>query len=656
MAIDRGDVRSNYAEMTFMSADVPARYQVIKLVDERIPLGRGGETLSANVYRPASTLKVPALVMVLPYRKDAGIGIMYDETLRWFAARGFATVLVDFKGTGSSDGKHRPPLHADEADDGIAAIKWAAAQPWCTGNVGMWGHSYGAIMSLRVASRPPSQLKAILPVNGLANPGADFMFPGGARACHPIAAWGPYTLLNQLLPPLHRFDSSEEQDRWKRRLHEAEPWLIDLWQHKSADDPAWQERRFDPAQIKIPSLCIAGWRDIFCNGSIAAYEKIDAPKKLIVGPWMHTMPDLSPFDPWDYRPLALHWWDHWLNGADNGVMNEASVLLYVQGALRHWRAFESWPPSIKNRPIRIECENRSAADIGENEERGCSDAQMMLQSDPTVGALGGLFGTVTSGFGLPRDQHDDDMRCSRFTVPSVEEHTVLAGRPLVKLFWSTEIAPSRVVVRLSDIAPSRQSILIASGILEEGELAAVHQVTFSPTCYSLAAGHKLRITLSDADFPRLWPAGAASEIAKHLRAIELALPVTRIDEARVVEMPGPKHEAEDGASLVHYSHPVWAIERSIIPDGVKIVVGDEYSASTPDRRHEIAAEYNITASVRRDAPPSATVHSKACASVKLQTGEFIKVIADVRMTANELHAHGCVDIDGISVFEREWRA
>ena len=51
-----------------------------------------------------------------------------------------------------------------EQDDAIAIIEWAAQQPWCNGNVGMTGLSWGGFASLQVAARRPKSLKAIISI------------------------------------------------------------------------------------------------------------------------------------------------------------------------------------------------------------------------------------------------------------------------------------------------------------------------------------------------------------------------------------------------------------------------------------------------------------------------------------------------------------
>src|SRR5262245_35539643 len=112
--------------------------------DIRIPTRDRDIALSADIYRPSGAGPVPALVTVMPYRKDYVAGATYEGPARWFAGHGYASVVVDLRGTGASDGVRRPEFDPGDGDDGVAAIEWAAAQPWCDGAVGGWGMSYAA--------------------------------------------------------------------------------------------------------------------------------------------------------------------------------------------------------------------------------------------------------------------------------------------------------------------------------------------------------------------------------------------------------------------------------------------------------------------------------------------------------------------------------
>lgn len=101
---------------------------------------------------------------MIPYRKDDWRWVSDDARGRWLAARGFAFCRLDIRGTGSSPGIALDEYTAQESLDGYGAVEWLAAQPWSSGNIGMWGISYGGFTSIQVAMLRPPHLRAIVPV------------------------------------------------------------------------------------------------------------------------------------------------------------------------------------------------------------------------------------------------------------------------------------------------------------------------------------------------------------------------------------------------------------------------------------------------------------------------------------------------------------
>ena len=103
---------------------------------------------------------------LIPYGKDNWRRNADTRRGEWFAARGYALVRIDVRGTGSSGGVALDEYSEAETEDGVEAVAWLAAQRWCTGAVGMWGISYGAFTAIQVAKRRPPALKAIVPFQG----------------------------------------------------------------------------------------------------------------------------------------------------------------------------------------------------------------------------------------------------------------------------------------------------------------------------------------------------------------------------------------------------------------------------------------------------------------------------------------------------------
>ncbi len=604
--------------------------------DVRIPTADPRITLSADLYRPITTERVPALVTVVPYRKDFVGGLAHDGPARWFAERGYAGLLVDLRGIGSSDGVRRPEFDPGEADDAVAAIDWATAQDWCDGAVGMWGHSYGATVTMRAASRRPSGLRAIIPLMHGLDPGRDTVHPDGARGdLHALVNRGTSMLVQQLLPPLGQ-NSTVELHRWHTRLHDTEPIFLDFARY-GPGDPVWRDRAIDGEAIVVPALCVGGWRDAFPDGLIQAYERMRGPKKLMVGPWGHVLPQDSGVAPIDFLSLALRWWDHWLRDVDTGVMTEPPVTLYVEGARPMWRGYETWPPARDIAPV--------AATM---------DDMVEFLPDPTAGALRGLPGLCLGESCPPHDQHDDDVRSVCATSDPLRADLVITGRTevLVKLAGDQDgrvDAVRRLVVRLTEVDDSGRSTLVTAGVLRPTTASASHRVVLRPVAYRVPAGRRLRVAISDADFPRLTPLASPSPL--RVVGVELSVPTTNPAAGAPVDvaaLPVPRAPQERPTD--------WTITRDQARDGVEVAVESKAQGQNPWYGYRFETTGSLSASVRRTAPESVVMRGANSAVVWLGTGDKIVATATLRCTQTTLWARGEVTVDDLVVYSRTWEA
>jgi uncharacterized protein len=155
-----------------------AKYEIKVERNLMIPLSDGA-TLAADLYGPDADGSFPALISFYPYHKDDLIGGAYEHPRRYFAERGYNVLLIDFRGLGSSDGIPHRAMDRGEGRDGAEAVEWIAEQPWCDGNVGMFGMSYGGISSLKVAYEQPPHLRAIAPIMGTNDIYLDYLYSGG---------------------------------------------------------------------------------------------------------------------------------------------------------------------------------------------------------------------------------------------------------------------------------------------------------------------------------------------------------------------------------------------------------------------------------------------------------------------------------------------
>ena len=119
---------------------------------------RDGTQLGADIYLPPGQGPFPVLLTITPYGKNgSGRGAAAQ------IARGYAVVAVDSRGLRASKGKWEPYIH--EAQDGYDVQQWIGHQPWCNGNIGMFGTSYPAYTQVAPAQYRSPYVKALVPVS-----------------------------------------------------------------------------------------------------------------------------------------------------------------------------------------------------------------------------------------------------------------------------------------------------------------------------------------------------------------------------------------------------------------------------------------------------------------------------------------------------------
>ncbi|MGE5734310.1 MAG: CocE/NonD family hydrolase, partial [Acidobacteriota bacterium] len=140
----------------------------VRLVQAWIPM-KDGIRLSATLYMPEGAKpqeRFPAILEYLPYRKDDATAARDYPIHSYFAHRGFVSVRVDIRGTGTSEGQTPEREYSEqEQTDGVEVISWLAHQPWSNGSVGMMGISWGGFNAMQMAMRNPPGLKAIIAVD-----------------------------------------------------------------------------------------------------------------------------------------------------------------------------------------------------------------------------------------------------------------------------------------------------------------------------------------------------------------------------------------------------------------------------------------------------------------------------------------------------------
>ena len=227
-----------------------------------------GARLAARIWMPADALsrKVPAILEYIPYRKRDGTIVRDALTHPYFAGHGYACLRVDMRGNGDSDGVMLDEYAKQEQDDALEVIAWAAAQPWCTGSVGMMGISWGGFNGLQVAARQPPALKAIITLCSTDDRYADDIHFKGGCVINENLGWGGTMLAYSSRPPDPVIVGERWRDMWLERL-EHEPFLAADWLQHPRRDAYWKHGSVgeDFAAIEAAVLAVGGWNDAYSN-------------------------------------------------------------------------------------------------------------------------------------------------------------------------------------------------------------------------------------------------------------------------------------------------------------------------------------------------------------------------------------------------------
>ncbi len=536
-----------------------------------------GVRLAVTFYRPVPRTdgeRFPALLELLPYRKDDSFHLRDYPLHMYWARHGYVSARVDVRGTGSSEGMLPPREYSQaEIDDAALIIARLAAMPWSNGKVGMWGVSWGGFNALQVALRKPPALAAVLALHA-----SDDLFHDDVHYIDGSLHVDLYALQinheNALpAPPDYPLDEAYFRDRFDR-----EPWLL-TYLRQQQDGDFWRpgSLRFQPGKVTVPVYLIGGLLDGYRDTVPRQLSMLEGPVQGVIGPWNHAFPDDGKPGPnYGWRSVAVDWWDRWLKasgpaaGPASAAADGSFVVFLRDGhpgdaGLRStpgaWRAFDGLP---RARPLRLH-----PAPAGGLAEAPPADAEI-LRAGATEAALAYVpaSGVATGNWwGEPTpDMRRDDAGSLTFTGPALDAAVTIAGMPRVSLRAAVDSDLARWVVRLEDVFPDGRVALVAGGSLnssqrdsrlepsglEPGEVAD-YRLDLHFTTWTWKPGHRIRLAVSNASFPMLWPTPAPMTARLHLGAatyVELPVLPSGAGRPHAWPPPEPREQRPGGARTV----------------------------------------------------------------------------------------------------------
>ncbi len=491
---------------------------------------RDGTRLAARMWLPqvAPNVRVPAVLEYLPYRKGDGTAIDDPTRHRYFAGSGFASVRVDIRGSGDSDGELRDEYSAIELSDAAEVINWLASQAWCNGRVGMIGISWGGFNALQVAALAPAALCAVISVCSTDDRFADDAhYAGGAVLARDMLGWAMTLLALNAQPPDPATVGARWSELWQQRL-DATPAFIDTWLSHPTRDDYWRHGSVceNYAAIRCPVLVVGGWADGYTNAVLRLLDGLDAPCRGIIGPWAHQYPHAGrPGPSIGFLQEAVRWWDQWLNGIDRGVMREPKLRVWLQRYTTPQP--QTWPGEWLGSDLQ--------AKAFESRELYLVDAALLhapaatstltLPDDLAHGAAAGLW-CPFSPADLASDQRPDDAVSALFDTVPLDADLVLLGAPALVIEIDAALPGAQVVARLCEVAPNGASLLLSWGVqVLQGTGTA--RVQLNAVGHRLRAGHRLRLALASSYWPVVWPATGVPAPCIGTGVSRLVLPVWR---------------------------------------------------------------------------------------------------------------------------------
>lgn len=527
---------------------------------------RDGTILRADVYTPATTGKVPVLLMRTQYGKEvAQVQPSRFQSPAWFASQCYIVVVQDIRGQGKSGGTFYEYRY--DRDDGYDTVQWAAALPGADGQVAMYGSSYvGATQWLAATATPPA-LKAIIP----SNTGDDYYdgwsYEDGAFRLAFITPWMMETIASsaaanrgdkELSKAL--FADGKNPSTWLSftpygsfpALHpekpEIAPYFYDTVAHPTRDSfwEAFQIRtHYD--RVKVPVLAFDGWYDSFLAGAINNFNgmrvaggsaQARANQRLVLGPWEHIgwgrpdavvspmLKDIGPVANSPVNELTVRFLDHVLKGKDNGYTDGPRVDYFTMGENR-WHTATSFPiAGTQYRTWYLGSEGRANSSMGDGsltleKPAGSPSDHFIYNPANPVPSLGGhSCCSWTSG---PQGQFDQSAIEQRpdilvYTSAPLKEALDVTGPITVDLFAATDARDTDFTAKLIDVLPDGRAINLNNGIIRAayrdslshptpivpGKVYEYH-IKVWPTSNLFKSGHRIRLEISSSDYPQFAP-------------------------------------------------------------------------------------------------------------------------------------------------------
>ncbi|MBU2643577.1 CocE/NonD family hydrolase [bacterium] len=427
-------------------------------------------------------------------------GHIFDQAfmnpwLKRMLKHGYGVVIVEQRGTGASEGS-MIPIFRYQAEDANEILDWIAAQPWSNGKIGMFGKSSLAMAQYAAASTGNPHLKAIFPVSSSLDMYGAVWFPGGIlnRAFADMFSLSTGLLEKMAVPVDSDRDGTTLQAILKRR---SEHFSLDKGpdagirkaplRDSDSTHPRgkriWQDLGIYTLLEQVNQSGIAiynetGWFDIFARDGTLLHNNLTGNRKLLIRPLSHFALGKKG-DDLDTDAEAHRWFDYWLKGIQNGIMDEPPIHYYVMGAPaeKAWQSATRWPLPRERRarfyfmagPTPGNSPNGSGRLTTEPPRAATGFDTYRIDYSTTTGKSS-RWRSIIQAMSYP-DMSANDRKSMAYTTDPLGTDLEVTGHPVVYLDVSTPVTDMDLFVYLEAVDKKGRSSYVTEGCLRASHRA-----------------------------------------------------------------------------------------------------------------------------------------------------------------------------------------
>ena len=500
---------------------------------------RDGILLATDLYFPSKeSASYPIILIRTPYNKE-----LLKDYGDYYSMQGYVTAIQDVRGKYASKGDWIP--YISEGKDGYDVIEWLANQKWSNGKVGMVGGSYSGSVQLAAAIEQPPHLTTIIPNITPATPFNNTPYENGVFTLGSNFRWTD--IVSGDISGMEMNTKFQEVFRknWYNELNYLPVISLEnkfsvknvgFWSDWIKNEPG--SRYFESIDylknienIKIPVFVQSGWFDVANRGAKLIYDELNSNgnkhTKLIMGPWVHSDRSSKQLGQMylgedaglDLFELYTKWFDYWLKGVDNGILEEPMVQVFNIGPNK-WVYADNYP---------IKTSKKTKLYLSNNSNNKYSEKGKLVEFESlnNEGRTGYAYDPSNPTPGFP-----EFMKKNRFS-----EYRVMADKRNDIIIFESEslkdsltiAGPISAVIYASSTALDTDFNLTLTAIDERGELFPIGQtfgiirakyrnsvrdsellnkneifkysIDLSHTFYTLSPRQKLRLEISSCSFP-----------------------------------------------------------------------------------------------------------------------------------------------------------